>query len=165
MVLYRIISHCIHFLHLIGTIFFQFLKTDYLSRKNFPLDQIDLCLSQQQLYCYLLQWFSLDYLPFFVFKNSLQTIIFLNFCDSYQLQLAASTPPLPALHINTNNKVWIRNQLDVTFVLSFISHLQVAQHVLGNHVPIFRSWWLRSVITTCWYCAVVAGRLSEPVSR
>jgi len=37
------------------------------------------------------------------------------------------------------NSVWIRNQLDVTFVLSFISPLQVAQHVSGNHVPIFRS--------------------------
>ena len=49
---------------------------------------------------------------------------------------------------------WIRNQLDVTFVLSFISLLQVAQHVSGNHVPIFRSWLLRSVIATCWYCAV-----------
>ena len=38
------------------------------------------------------------------------------------------------------NSVWIRKQLDVTFVLSFISPLQVAQHVSGNHVPIFRSW-------------------------
>jgi len=37
------------------------------------------------------------------------------------------------------HSVWIRNQLDVTFVLSFISLLQVAQHVSGNHVPIFRS--------------------------
>jgi len=37
------------------------------------------------------------------------------------------------------NSVWIRNQLDVTFVLSFISPLQVAQHVSDNHVPIFRS--------------------------
>jgi len=35
--------------------------------------------------------------------------------------------------------VWIRNQLDVTFVLFFISPLQVVQHVSGNHVPIFRS--------------------------
>jgi len=25
--------------------------------------------------------------------------------------------------------VWVRNQLDITIVLSFISHLQVAQHV------------------------------------
>jgi len=41
------------------------------------------------------------------------------------------------------NSVWIRNQLDVTFVLSFISPLQVAQHVSGNHVPIIRSWRLR----------------------
>jgi len=40
------------------------------------------------------------------------------------------------------------------FVLSFISPLQVAQHVSGNHVPIFRIWRLRSVIATCWYCAV-----------
>ena len=62
------------------------------------------------------------------------------------------------------NSAWIRNQLDVTFVLSFISPLQVAQHVSGNHVPIFRSWRLRSVIATCWYCAVAAGRMSEPVS-
>ena len=31
--------------------------------------------------------------------------------------------------------VWIRNQLDVTFVLSFISPLQVAQHVLGTMCP------------------------------
>jgi len=38
----------------------------------------------------------------------------------------------------------------VTFVLSFISPLQVVQHVTGNHVPIFRSWQLRSVIATCW---------------
>jgi len=30
------------------------------------------------------------------------------------------------------NTVWIRNQLDVTFVLSFISSLHVAQHVSGN---------------------------------
>jgi len=61
--------------------------------------------------------------------------------------------------------VWIRNQLDVTFVLSFISPLQVTQHVSGNHVSIFRSCRLRSVIATCWYCAVAVGRLSEPVSR
>jgi len=62
-------------------------------------------------------------------------------------------------------RIWIRNQLDVTFVLSFISPLQVAQHVSRNQVPIFRSWRLRSVIATFWYCAVAAGRLSEPVSR
>jgi len=37
------------------------------------------------------------------------------------------------------NSVWIRNQLDVTFGLSFISLLQVAQPVSGNHVSIFRS--------------------------
>ena len=37
------------------------------------------------------------------------------------------------------NLVWVRNQLDVTYVLSFISPLQVVQHVSGNHVPIFRS--------------------------
>jgi len=55
---------------------------------------------------------------------------------------------------NTSQEVWIRNQLDVTFVLSFISLLQVAQHVSGNHVPIFRSWRLRNVIATCLYCVV-----------
>ena len=64
-----------------------------------------------------------------------------------------------------HNSVWIRNQLDVTFVLSFISVLQVAQHVSGNHLPMFRRWRLHNVIATCWYCAVAAGRLSEPVSR
>ena len=53
------------------------------------------------------------------------------------------------------NSVWIRNQQDVTFVLPFISLLQVAQHVSGNHVPSFRSWRLRSIIATCWCCAVV----------
>jgi len=37
------------------------------------------------------------------------------------------------------NSVWVRNQLDVTYVLSFITPLQVAQHVSGNHVPIFKS--------------------------
>ena len=37
------------------------------------------------------------------------------------------------------NSVWIINQLHVTFVLSFISPLQVSQHVSGNHEPIFRS--------------------------
>jgi hypothetical protein len=45
---------------------------------------------------------------------------------------------------------------NVTFVLSFISLLQVVQHVSGKHVPIFRSWRLRNVIATCWYCAVAA---------
>jgi len=40
---------------------------------------------------------------------------------------------------DVKNSVWIRKQLDVTFVLSFISPLQVAQHVSGNHVTIFRS--------------------------
>ena len=37
--------------------------------------------------------------------------------------------------------VCIRNQLDVdvTFVLSFIFPVRVAQHVSGNYVPIFRS--------------------------
>ena len=44
------------------------------------------------------------------------------------------------------------------FVLSFIFPLQVAQHVSGNHVPIFRSWRLRCVIATCWCCDVVAAR-------
>ena len=34
--------------------------------------------------------------------------------------------------------LWIRNQIDDTFVLFFIS-LLLAQHVSGNHVPIFRS--------------------------
>jgi len=63
------------------------------------------------------------------------------------------------------SSVGIRNQLDVTFVLSLISPLQVAQYVSGNHVPILRSWRLHSVIATCWCCAVVAGRLSEPVLR
>jgi hypothetical protein len=52
------------------------------------------------------------------------------------------------------NSVWIRNHLDVTFVLSFISLLQIAQHVSGNHVPIFRSWRLHCFIAMCWYCAV-----------
>ena len=33
------------------------------------------------------------------------------------------------------NSVSVRNQLDITFVLSFISPLQVAQHVSDNHVP------------------------------
>ena len=33
------------------------------------------------------------------------------------------------------NSVWIRNQLYVTFVLSFIYTLRVTQHVSGNHLP------------------------------
>jgi hypothetical protein len=36
-------------------------------------------------------------------------------------------------------------------MLSFISLLQVSQHVSGNHVPIFRNWRLGSVIAECWY--------------
>jgi len=59
------------------------------------------------------------------------------------------------------NSVWIRNQLDVTFMLSFISPLHVAQHVSGNHVPIFRSWRLRSVVATCWYCAVTMSGIIQ----
>ena len=37
------------------------------------------------------------------------------------------------------NSVWIRNQLDITFELFFISPLQVSQYVSGKHVPIFSS--------------------------
>jgi len=37
------------------------------------------------------------------------------------------------------NSLWVRNQLDVTYVLSFISPLQVAQSVSGIQVPIIRS--------------------------
>jgi len=58
---------------------------------------------------------------------------------------------IPAHRLTQELIVWIRNQLDVTNVLSFISLLIVAQHVSGNHVPIFRSWRLPSVIVTCWY--------------
>ena len=47
------------------------------------------------------------------------------------------------------NVMWIKNQLDVSFVF-FISLLIVAQHVSGNHVPIIRSWRLRDVIASCW---------------
>jgi len=65
---------------------------------------------------------------------------------------------------NTKISVWNKKPTICHFVLSFITPLQVAQHVSDNHVPIFRSWRLRSVIATCWYCAVAAGRLSEPVS-
>jgi len=43
------------------------------------------------------------------------------------------------LVVDVIESVWIRNQLDVTYVLSFISPLQVAQHVSDNHVPIIRS--------------------------
>jgi len=39
----------------------------------------------------------------------------------------------------TEDSVDKENQLDVTYVLFFISLLLVAQHVSGNHVPIFRS--------------------------
>ena len=59
------------------------------------------------------------------------------------------------------HSMWRRNQLDVTFVLFFISTLQVAQHVSGNHVPIFRSWQLHSVIATCWCCAVTVSGIIQ----
>jgi len=49
----------------------------------------------------------------------------------------------------------------IHFVLSFISPLQVAQHVSGNHVPIFRSWRLCSVMATCWYCAVTMSSIIQ----
>jgi len=53
----------------------------------------------------------------------------------------------------------------MSLCVTFISLLQVAQHVSGNHVPIFRRWRQLNIIPTCWYCAVAAGRLSRPVSR
>jgi len=40
---------------------------------------------------------------------------------------------------NTEDLVWIRNQLDVTLCYPLFSSLQVVQHVSGNYVPIFRS--------------------------
>jgi len=55
------------------------------------------------------------------------------------------------------HSMWIRNQLDITFVLSFISTLKVAEHVSGNHVPIIRSWRMSSVTAKCWYCAVTVS--------
>ena len=65
------------------------------------------------------------------------------------------------------NSVSIRNQLDVTFVLSFISPLQVAQHVSGNYVPIFRIWRLRSVIASVgivqWLQEGCQNRLADSV--
>jgi len=39
------------------------------------------------------------------------------------------------------NSVWIRNQLDVTFVLSFISPLKVVQLVKAN-TKLTSSWFL-----------------------
>jgi len=56
----------------------------------------------------------------------------------YELAERLQTKPDVWLTVHRNS-VWIRNQIDVTFVLSFISLLQVAQHVSGNHVPIFKS--------------------------
>jgi len=61
------------------------------------------------------------------------------------------------------NSVWIRNQLDVTFVLSFIFSFTSRSTCFGQ--PCAHLQELHSVIATCWYCAVAAGRLSEPVSR
>jgi len=46
-------------------------------------------------------------------------------------------------------------------MLYFISLLQVAQHVSGNHVPIFRSWRLCSAVATCWYCAVTMSGIIQ----
>jgi len=50
----------------------------------------------------------------------------------------------------------------------FISLLIVAQHVLGNHVPIIRSWRLRDVTALCWYVPWLQGgcqdRLAGSVS-
>jgi len=60
------------------------------------------------------------------------------------------------------NSVWIRNQLDVTFVLSFISPLQVAQHVSGNHVPIFKSWVV--LWTPQWTHYLLTGSDSLPAA-
>jgi len=37
------------------------------------------------------------------------------------------------------NSVWDKKSTRCHFVLTFISPLQVAQHVSGNHVSIFRS--------------------------
>ena len=71
------------------------------------------------------------------FKNTI--ILQQNEQASNSTYLASVCFRIIRLHISCC-VVWIRNQLDVTFVLSLISRVQVAQHVSGNHVPIFRSW-------------------------
>jgi hypothetical protein len=65
----------------------------------------------------------------------------------------------------TRALVWIRkNQLDVTFLYSFISLLIVSQHVSGNHVPIIRSWWLCDVIASCWYVPWLQGGCQDQLA-
>ena len=55
------------------------------------------------------------------------------------------------------NSVWIRKTNYMSLFVFFISLLIVAQHVLGNHVPIIRSWRLRDVIVLCWYVPWLQG--------
>ena len=59
------------------------------------------------------------------------------------------------------SSVWDKKPTRCHFVLSFNSSFQVAQHASGNHVPIFRSCLLRSVIAACWYCAVTMSGIIQ----
>ena len=54
-------------------------------------------------------------------------------------------------HLRGKISVWIRKTNWMSLFVFFISLLIVAQHVSGNHVPIFRSWRLRDLIALCWY--------------
>ena len=46
-----------------------------------------------------------------------------------------------------SNSVWIRNQLDLTFVLSFISPLQVAQEFIAQLVVLQTPQWTHYLLT------------------
>ena len=59
--------------------------------------------------------------------------------------------------VKRTHLVWIRKTNYMSLFVLFISFLIVAQHVLSNHVPIIRSWWLRDVIASCWHVPWLQG--------
>ena len=59
--------------------------------------------------------------------------------SAYKHNPTASSYISISLSHNNTSTVWDKKTTRCHFVLSFISPLQVAQHVSGNHVPIFRS--------------------------
>jgi len=89
-------------------------------------------------------WIGTNIRKHFVWSPSAEPLTRLVWKDKFHVALELTSQLLDFIVLNmevceTRKTVWIRNQLDVTFVLSFISPLQVAQHVSGNHVPIFRN--------------------------
>lgn len=105
MVLYQLISHCIHFLHLIGTVFFSvykiwlFVKKEFSPQSNWFMSVTTtvVLISASVIFSWLSSTFCLQ-------KQFTNNYFFKIFVTHISVTVGSQHPTLPAQHINTNNK-------------------------------------------------------------